>query len=129
VPHLYERLGTPARSLTAGISTPGLVILGIIVCVGSPMFEELFFRGVLLRGIAGMRGDEGPVRRRVAVVSTLCTGVLFGLAHFEPLELLGLIAAGLTFGTLASSTGRLGAGFFAHVTFNAVTFIAVTHAF
>jgi membrane protease YdiL (CAAX protease family) len=129
VPHLYSRLGNPAKSLTVGISGSGLVILGVLVCVGSPLFEELFFRGVLLRGIAGSTGHTGTVSRRVAVGAALVTGVIFGLAHFEPLQLLGLIAAGWTFSAIAATTGRLGGGFVAHMTFNAVTFIAVTHAF
>lgn len=128
VPHLTTRLGGVARSLTNGISTPGLVVLGLFICLGSPLLEELFFRGVLLRGLAGVSDRVGVVRPRVAVLASLVTSILFGLAHFEALQLLGLVAAGFTFSALAATTGRLGPGFVAHVTFNTLAFVSVTHA-
>jgi len=128
VPHLTNRLGGVARSLTDGVSTPGLVVLGLFICLGSPLLEELFFRGVLLRGLAGLTGSRDVVRPKVAVLAALGTSVLFGLAHFEALQLLGLVAAGFTFAALAATTGRLGPGFIAHVTFNTLAFVSVTHA-
>jgi membrane protease YdiL (CAAX protease family) len=129
VPHLSTRLSSVAKSLTSGFSTPALVVLGLFICLGSPLLEELFFRGVLLRGVAGVRGRRGTVRPRVAVAAALVASILFGLAHFEGLQLLGLIAAGFTFAALAASTGRLGPGFIAHVTFNTFAFVSVVHAF
>lgn len=127
VPHLSSRLSSVANSLTAGISTPGLVVLGVFICLFSPMFEELFFRGVLLRGLAGATGRRGVVSPRVAATAAGVASVLFGLAHFEGVQLLGLVAAGFAFATLAASTGRLGAGFVAHMTFNTLAFVSVVH--
>lgn len=129
VPHLFERLGSPARARTFGVGGPGLVLLGLLICVGSPLFEELYFRGLLLRGLRGiterrlhLRGSAG------AALSILVSAVLFGLAHFEALQLLGLIGAGIVFGLLAAATRRLGAGIVAHAAFNTVAFLSVVHS-
>ncbi|MEY2447361.1 MAG: protease family protein, partial [Acidimicrobiaceae bacterium] len=44
----------------------------------------------------------------------------FGAAHFEPLQFPALFAFGLVAAGLATRTGRLGPGMWAHVAFNAV---------
>ena len=48
----------------------------------------------------------------------MTTGVVFGLAHFETLELLGLAAFGVVLSLLAIRFRRLGPCMFAHATFN-----------
>ena len=129
VPHLAQRLSDPANSITQGLSTAGLVVIAILVCVGSPVMEELFFRGVILRGVAGTGGVTGVVGRPRAAAAIVAQAVCFGLVHYEALQLPGLIAAGLVFGVLAASTGRLGPGVIAHMTFNAATIVTVVHLF
>jgi membrane protease YdiL (CAAX protease family) len=63
VSHLNQRLSAPAHQLTAHVNGPGYVILGLFVCVGSPVVEELFFRGLLLRGVLGwLLGRSSPGR-------------------------------------------------------------------
>jgi hypothetical protein len=123
VPHLFSRLGQPAKQLTAHDGTGGLVVLGLLVCVGSPLVEELFFRGLLLRGLAGRLSPAPP--KRVAVLTVVVTAVVFGLVHFEALQLIGLVGFGVVLGTLAWRTRRLGPGLVAHITFNAVTYVAL----
>jgi uncharacterized protein len=54
------------------------------------------------------------------------SSVVFGLAHFEPLQLPALILFGVVLGVLAQRTGRLGPGIVAHATFNAVTVLSLT---
>jgi membrane protease YdiL (CAAX protease family) len=123
VPHLFRRLGGPADQLTAGASGASLAVLGLLVCVGSPLVEELFFRGLLLRAVAGrFEKLTGPARSAVPV---LLVGAVFGLAHFEALQLIGLVGFGVVLGTLAWRTGRLGPGIVAHAAFNTVTIVAL----
>jgi membrane protease YdiL (CAAX protease family) len=57
------------------------------------------------------------------------TAVCFGLAHFEALQLIGLVGFGVVLGSLAWRTGRLGPGIVAHAAFNAVTFVALVGPF
>ena len=126
VPHLFTRLGAPAVSLTSGAHGAGLVLLGVLVCLGSPLVEELYFRGLLLRGLAGRLLGIGA--RLGPVVSVLLVGVVFGLVHFEALQLLALVGFGVVLGTLAWRTGRLGPGIVAHVAFNTAAFVSVARA-
>jgi membrane protease YdiL (CAAX protease family) len=125
VPHLYNKLGRPAHELlgkaTSG-SEAGLVFLALLVCLGSPLVEELFFRGLLLRGLLGKMGKIGG--RLGPAVSIVLTGLVFALVHFETLQLLGLAAFGSVLGVLAWRTGRLGPSIIAHVTFNTTTVVA-----
>ncbi len=129
VPHLSNRLGAPARALTSGVAPGGLALLGLLVCIGSPLVEELFFRGLLLRGLAGSLGRVARLEGRPsAVVSVALSAVVFGLVHFEKLQLLGLIGFGVVLGTLAWRTGRLGPSIVAHVSFNAATYLSLAAA-
>ena len=127
VSHLSERIGGPAHRLTAPAhGTAGLVVLGILLCVGAPLFEELFFRGLLLRGLLGKLSPLG--RRAGPALAIVLSAVVFALAHFEALQFLGLFGFGLVLGILAWRTGRLGPGIVAHMSFNAVTVIAIALA-
>ena len=87
--------------------------------IGAPVIEELFFRGLLFRSL---RRRFGPWP---AIVGS---AVVFGLAHFELLQLPALIAFGLVLGFMAEKSGRLGPGIVAHAAFNAATVLSLTLA-
>ena len=123
VHHLYSRLGHPAQSLTGDAFGSGLVLLAVLVCVGSPVVEELFFRGLLLRALLGSFRELGP--RLGPAISIVVTALLFALVHFEALQFLGLAGFGVVLGYLAWRTGRLGPSIVAHMTFNTVTIVAI----
>ncbi len=123
VHHLYSRLGHPAQSLTGDAFGSGLVLLAVLVCVGSPVVEELFFRGLLLRALLGNFGEIGP--RLGPAISIVVTALVFALVHFEALQFLGLAGFGVVLGYLAWRTGRLGPSIVAHMTFNTVTIVAI----
>ena len=126
VPHLFQRLGQPAVSLTSDARGAGLVLLGVLVCLGSPLVEELYFRGLLLRGLAG---KLAPLGSRIGpVLAVGISGIVFGLVHFEALQLLALAGFGTVLGTLAWRTGRLGPGAVAHMAFNTAAFVSVARA-
>lgn len=123
VHHLYSRLSHPAQTLTGHTFGPGLVVIAVLVCLGSPVIEEFFFRGLLLRSLMGSFKDLGP--RLAPVVSVGLTALVFALAHFEALQFLGLAAFGVVLGCLAWRTGRLGPSIVAHMAFNTVTIVAI----
>jgi membrane protease YdiL (CAAX protease family) len=123
VPHLYKQLGKPAQQLTSSVSGVELVILALFICIGSPIVEELFFRGLLLRSLLGR---FAPLGRTVGpLLSIAVTGIVFGLVHFEALQFLGLAGFGAVLSVLAWRTGRLGPGVVAHATFNLATVVAL----
>ena len=51
-------------------------------------------------------------------LAIVVTGVLFGLAHAESLQLLGLAVFGIILSFVSYRTGRLGMNMVAHATFN-----------
>jgi hypothetical protein len=92
------------------------VVLVLVVCVGAPLVEELFFRGLVQTRL---------VERYGAVVGIAITSVLFGAAHLVgwvgPITFViaaALSGAGLVLGILRHLTGRLGAPILAHACFN-----------
>ena len=90
----------------------GAVLLVLIVVLAAPVVEELFYRGLLMQAMHLRWG------RRAAFWGS---ALLFGLTHFQPLQLPALVAFGLVAGSLFYRTGRLGAPVLAHVAFNGVT--------
>ncbi|MDA8038018.1 MAG: CPBP family intramembrane metalloprotease, partial [Actinomycetota bacterium] len=114
-------LGHPTTQLLGSTSGAGLVVLSILVCAGSPLVEELFFRGLVLRALLGRLEHLG--QRLAPALSIVLSGLVFALAHFEALQLIGLAGFGIVLGYLAFRTGRLGSSIVAHVAFNSTTVI------
>jgi hypothetical protein len=108
-------LEEPVRKVTDSAHGAAFILLTIVVVVGAPIVEELFFRGLVLRSLQRRFGDTWAV---------VGSAVVFGLAHFEPLQLPALVALGVVLGVMAVSTKRLGASIFAHAGFNLVTMVA-----
>lgn len=121
VHHLSQRLGHPTTQLLGNTSGVGLAVLSILVCAGSPLVEELFFRGLVLRALLGRLEHIG--RRLAPSLSIVLSGLVFALVHFEALQFIGLAGFGMALGYLAFRTGRLGAPIVAHVAFNSTTVI------
>ncbi len=118
-----QRFNAPSQRLTGGSHGAGYVVIALCTVIGAPFFEELFFRGVLLRALARLFGNVGRwVGPALAIV---VTGVLFGLAHAESLQLLGLAFFGVILSFVAYRTGRLGMNMVAHATFNLMAVAAV----
>ena len=109
-------LEEPVRKVTDSAHGGGYIVLTIVVVVGAPIVEELFFRGLVLRSLQRRFGDAWAV---------VGSALVFGLAHFEWLQLPALVALGLILGTMAVRTKRLGPSIFTHAGFNLVTMIAL----
>ena len=133
VHNFNQRFNAPGQRLTGGSHGAGFAVIAVLTVVGAPFFEEVFFRGLLLRALARLFGRIGGwVGPALAIV---VTGVLFGLAHAESLQLLGLAAFGIILSVVSYRTGRLGMNMVAHATFNllavaaaVVTPLTVAHA-
>src|SRR4051812_13857929 len=108
-------LEEPVRRVTESAQGAGFFALAVVVVVGAPLVEELFFRGLLLRSLQRRFGD---------VWAVVGSSLVFGLVHFELLQLPALVAFGVILGVLAVNQKRLGPAIFAHAGFNLVTMIA-----
>ena len=104
-----------ARNLTDRATDPlGVLLLVLIVGIGAPIAEELFYRGLVFRSIENRYGTWPGV-----VVS----GLVFGASHFQLLTLPGLALFGGILAYLTHRTGRLAPAIFAHMAFNMLTVI------
>lgn len=111
-----QDLERPAQELadaSRGAVATGLFVL--MTCLCAPVAEELLYRSVLQRGA----GKES------ALVGILAAAVIFGFAHFQPLQLVGLALFGAASGLLVWRTGRLGPGVIAHIAFNTTTVVTL----
>lgn len=112
-----DKLREPACRLADKADDPvGVALFFLIAVIGAPIVEELFFRGFVQRAAVARLG------RGLGLVTT---AVIFGLVHFQLLQLPALVAFGLVLGLLAERTGRLGPSILAHMGFNATTVIAL----
>lgn len=106
------------------ISSPGgWLVLALVTCVGAPVFEELFFRGLLQTRLVGRYGT---------VAGIAMASVLFGAAHLigwqGPVTLvyaLAVAGGGIALGSVRHITGRLGTSMLAHAFFNAQALLAL----
>ena len=106
-----DDVSEPAKTLTdkASGNAAGVLLLVLVTVVMAPVVEELFFRGLVLRSAE---------RRWGTVWAVAFSSVLFGLTHFEPLQLPPLALFGAIAAILTIRTGRLGPAIWAHVGFN-----------
>ena len=97
--------------------------LVVITCIGAPLVEELFFRGLVQTRLVGRYGPFAGI---------FVASVLFGAAHMIAwngaitfVYAWAIVGGGVVLGTLRYLTGRLGPSIVAHAFFNAQAMIAV----
>ncbi|MBD3220704.1 CPBP family intramembrane metalloprotease [bacterium] len=91
---------------------PGTLVAFGAAGVVAPFAEELLFRGLLYRTA---RTRWGPVG------AAFLTSLFFGIVHWEPWSLFGLIAVGLVMCALYERTGSLVAPMLAHAVHNVIS--------
>lgn len=107
-----QDVGADARDLVStATGAAGIALLFLVVGVGAPFAEELFYRGLAQRSFARRIG------RRWAIVAA---AVLFALMHLQELQLPALVLVGVVCGWLADRYDRLGPAIWTHVGFNLV---------
>lgn len=112
-----DQLSEPARELAAKADTPaGVVVFFLMVGIGAPIAEELFFRGLVLQSLLKRFGTGWAV---------LGSSVLFSATHFQALQFPALAAVGAVFALLVVKTGRLGPAILAHMAFNIATVVTL----
>jgi len=109
-----DDLARPAQALADKAQGAfGWVVLTLVVVIGAPIVEELFYRGLFLQALR-KRGLSD------AVACVVC-GAVFAAMHLQPLQFIGLFVLGTLLSFLTVRTDRLGPAIATHMTFNAVT--------
>ena len=110
-PEVSSAAGDAAAELQESSGRLAIVIFALMVMVGAPIVEELFFRGLFVSALR-KRGVG-------AVLTIIITGVVFAGFHFEPTRFLILLPTGLLLGWVRWRTGSTGAAMVAHGVVNA----------
>jgi len=126
--HDIHNFNAPSQKLTGASHGAGFVVIAIATVLLAPAAEELFFRGLLLKGLVRLFTPlrvAGGARTAGVVLAVIADGLLFGLAHGEWVQLAGLAAFGIVLAAVSYRTGRLGMNMVAHATFNLVAIVAI----
>lgn len=103
-------------SLLFASNTPSeLVWVIVVVCVTPAICEETLFRGYLQR----------TLERTMGVKSLFVAGILFGLYHMRPLNLISLSLFGMIIGFFAYRSKSLLPGMAAHFTNNLIAVLSL----
>jgi membrane protease YdiL (CAAX protease family) len=110
-------VGETARTLADRADSPfGVVCLFLVAVLGAAIFEELFYRGLVL----------GAFRRRWGNrVSIAGSALVFGVMHFQPVDTIALTLFGAVLAWLTVRYDRLGPAICAHLAFNITAFVAL----
>ena len=106
----------PAKELVDKATGLGVFLLFLVVVVGAPVVEEIFYRGLTLKAFEKKMGG------RLALVAS---SLLFAVAHLQFVQFPALFLFGFVAAYLARKYDRLGRAVWAHVGFNATTVIAL----
>jgi len=99
LPREVEKYVAPARQmleetfriLVSAKNVPELLFVVLVVAITPAIVEELLFRGLI---------QSCFERRLVPLRAAIWTGVIFGLFHFNPFQIVPLIVLGCFFGVL-----------------------------
>ena len=109
---IIDLFGTPINMPIPTATTTGEFLLLFAVIAGSAgICEEIFFRGAILNGYENEVGKKW---------GAIFSGLLFGIFHFNPQNLLGPILLGIFFAYLVQLTNSIFAAIIAHVTNNGI---------
>jgi membrane protease YdiL (CAAX protease family) len=100
-------------------SSLGIGLLVLVVGIGAPIVEEIYYRGLVQQSLSAKIGSTAAI---------LMTSFVFGLSHFQLLQLPALVLFGTIVGVAARRFGRLGLSIWTHVGFNLVTVVALLAA-
>jgi membrane protease YdiL (CAAX protease family) len=126
--HHIHNFNAPTTKLTGASHGGGFAVIAILTVFGAPFFEEVFFRGLLFKGLTRLLAGRAPAGtgRTVAVAGAIVLdGALFGLAHGELVQLAGLATFGMALAFISYKTGRLGMNMVSHASFNAVAVVVI----
>jgi membrane protease YdiL (CAAX protease family) len=118
-----KNLNRPVHHLFHTSHGASFVLIAVLTTLVAPFFEEWFFRGVLFRSIA--EGTPSLSHRASVTLGVVGSAVLFGLAHGELEQFVGLALLGAVLALVVYRTKRLVPSFITHASFNATALVAV----
>lgn len=118
-----QDLGEVARQVLGSVDGWFDVVAAIVmVGIGAPVVEEIFFRGLLHRALAD---QFSPARSAGAVAAVVLSSLVFAAAHFQLLQFPALFVVGVVTATFAQLTDRIGGAIWTHIGFNGTTLVVL----
>jgi uncharacterized protein len=125
LPREIEKYTAPARQmleemfriLVSAKDVPELLFVVLVVAVTPAIVEELLFRGLIQNSFE---------RKLVPLRAALWTGIIFGLFHFNPFQIVPLIILGCFFGVLRMRSRSMIIAMTVHFLNNAIA-VVVTY--
>lgn len=111
IPDVTSAAAEAADQLQEQSGRLSIMLFALMVMVGAPIVEEIFFRGIFFAALR-KRGVN-------AVITIVLTGVVFAGFHFEPTRFFVLLPTGLLLGWVRWKTGSTGSSMVAHGVVNA----------
>ena len=105
-----EELEIVSEFFGKGFGPPQMLVFLIVMTI-LPALEEWLFRGFLWRWISKVFSPKHTL---------VATSLLFALAHWEPLHVMGLLPLSFFLGWLRMKTDELGPSVVAHMSNNAI---------
>ncbi|WP_313376771.1 type II CAAX endopeptidase family protein [Chishuiella sp.] len=87
----------------------------ITICILAPIFEEIIFRGIILKGMLNHKVKP--------VIAIFVSGLIFGLAHMNPWQFIGAGILGMIFGFIYYRTKSLFLTMLLHFLNNTLSYI------
>jgi len=110
-----DQLEALLKTMVNADSILELIVVLIMAALTPAICEEFYFRGYFLRNMS---------RKFTGKTAVIISGLIFGLFHFNPFQLTGLILMGIYFSFLAWHYQSLWASMIAHFTNNSLVVIA-----
>jgi len=96
------------------IMSGNIVIVFLSVGIIGPIIEEIIFRGLILSELNKIAPP---------VASVIIQGVLFGLYHMQPLQIIYATPVGIVLGLIAMRSKNLWSSIIVHIFFNSINLI------
>lgn len=107
------------RSILTADSWGSFATRAALLGLMAPVTEELFFRGLIQRGLVARHGAGTGI-----VVTSIC----FGVFHLIPWQAVGTAFVGVMLGVVVHRTGSIAAGMWVHAVWNLFPLLAISAA-
>lgn len=91
----YDTMLASYKEIFEGISLRDMIISVVLI---GPVCEEIIFRGIILEGLS---------QKYNTIKALIFSSLIFGLIHFQPLQIISAFFAGLIFGWIYLKTQSL----------------------
>ena len=121
-PFHLKSTGDPVKQIVGHNPAYGMLVIMFFVGIGAPFIEELLFRGVILQSMTAVLAPRVRILA-AGLVPAILTGVVFGAAHGELVQLAGLALVGTILAVIVQRQRRIAPAIFTHAGFNLIALL------